>query len=146
MRGVLASLAVAVALAGCAAGQTGKDNAYVDAVNRAQARFAATVHQLSGRPGAKSSRRTLRSFDAAVGRVVGNLRAITPPDRVAALHRRLVARMDAYGRQVRRETALLRSGDAARVVAAQQRLLAATEAVGARINALIDAINRRLRA
>ena len=134
MRGVVSSLAVAVALAGC-----GSDRG---------AGFASGVRQLSGRIGAGSGaadRRVLRSFESAVTRVVGDLRRITPPDRVAALHRRLVGQMDAYGRRVRRETSVLRANDAGRLVAVQQRLLVATSRVSGQVNATIDSINRALR-
>jgi len=150
MRGVLSSLAVAVALAGCGSdGGAGEANSYVHAVNSAQSRFASSVKRLSGRIGATSDaaadRRVLRSFDSAIGHVVGDLRKISPPDRVAALHRRLVGQMHAYGRRVRRETAVLRSDDARRLVAVQQRLLVATSTVSGQVNATIDAINRALR-
>ncbi|HEY3187908.1 MAG TPA: hypothetical protein VGJ70_10560 [Solirubrobacteraceae bacterium] len=150
MRGVLGSLAVAVALAGCGSdGGASEANSYVHAVNRAQSSFASNVRSLSGRIGttsdAAADRRVLRSFDSAVGRVVGDLRQITPPDRVAGLHRRLVGQMDTYGRRVRRETAVLHSDDARRLVAVQQRLLVATNKVSDQVNATIDEINRRLK-
>ena len=145
MRGVVSSLAVAVALAGCGSDSgAGDANSYVHAVNRAQAGFASSVRQLSGRIGVGSGaadRRVLRSFESAVTRVVGDLRRITPPDRVAALHRRLVGQMDAYGRRVRRETGALRAAGAGRLVAVQQRLLADTNRVSGQVNATIDAIN-----
>jgi hypothetical protein len=148
MRRSFAGLVAAALLAGCGPGAAQEANRYADAVNRAQTRFERTVNSLSGRIGATSNlagdRHVLRTFDAAVGRVVGDLRAITPPPRVASLHERLVGQIDGYGRLIRAESDALQSGDARRLVAAQQRLLAATRSVSAKLNVTIEAINRRL--
>jgi len=146
---LVALVAAGALLAGCG-GEEGPDaNAYVDAVNRAQTGFAQTVQRLSGRISSSSSpaqdRRTLRSFNGAVSDVVGDLRQIEPPSDVASLHRRLVQEMGSYGAEVRRATSTLASDDPRRLVAAQQRLLRATDTVSGRINRTIGAINRRLR-
>jgi hypothetical protein len=148
MRRAFAGPVAAALLAGCGPGAAHEANRYADAVNRAQSRFERTVNSLSGRIGTTSDlagdRRVLRNFDAAVGRVVGELRAIKPPARVASLHERLVGQIDGYGRLIRAESEALQSGDARRLVAAQQRLLAATRSVSAKLNTTIQAINRRL--
>jgi hypothetical protein len=73
------------------------------------------------------------------------LRDAKPPARVASLHRRLVGEMDAYGARVRREAKVLRTKDTTRLVAAQQRLLTATDQVSRTINATVDRINQRLK-
>ena len=150
MRLHLPAVAVtAVLLVGCGGDDAEDANRYVNAVNQAQNGFAQTVDRLSGRISASSSpsqdRRTLRSFNGAVTDVVGDLRAIDPPKDVEALHRRLVADMGAYGLQVRRATSTLGSDDPRRLVAAQQKLLKATDTVTNRINTTISAINRRLK-
>src|SRR3954447_7808889 len=148
MRRALGGIAAVVVLTGCGGNKADEANHYVDAVNRAQSQFAGTLDRLSGRISATSrqsaDRRVLRSFDTAVSRVVGRLRGITPPGDVTGLHRKLVGEMDAYGQKVRHETATLRSNDPRRLVAAQQRLLSATDDASGRINATISAINRRL--
>jgi hypothetical protein len=150
MRLQLAALAAAAALLGGCGGDDSEDaNRYVDAVNRAQTGFARTVERLSGRISGSSTpaqdRRTLRSFNGAVRDVVGDLERIRPPDEVAGLHRRLVADMGDYGTEVRQATDTLGSGDPRRLVAAQQRLLRATDTVSSRINDTIQAINTRLK-
>ena len=76
---------------------------------------------------------------------ITDLRAIDPPGEVSALHRRLVAAIAAYGREIRRERSVLRSGDPRALVSAQQRLLRATTMVSRSINATIAAINRALK-
>jgi hypothetical protein len=150
MRLQLVALAAAGALVGCGGGNGGEDaNRYVDAVNRAQTGFARTVERLSGRISDASSpaqdRRTLRSFNGAVSDVVADLRRIDPPPDVERLHRRLVADMGDYGTEVRQATQTLSSDDPRRLVAAQQRLLRATDTVSSQINETISAINRRLK-
>jgi hypothetical protein len=149
MRRALGGLAAAVALAGCGSGGAGQANRYVDSVNRAQARFVRDVSGLSGRVTSSSDPRddtkVIRGFDNAVARVTSDLRAIDPPAKVSALHRRLVAAIGSYGREIRREASVLRSGDPRALVAAQQRLLSATTTVSRRINTTIAAINRKLK-
>jgi hypothetical protein len=146
-------LVVALAGAGCgAAGSSGGDatRQYVEALNRAQGRFAATVSRLSQRVTTTSSaardRSTLRAFDGAVVRVVSDLRRISPPARVAGLHGRLVAELRGFDAELRRATRAIDSHDAGRVRAAQRRLRAATAQVARRLKATIGAINDRLRA
>ena len=150
MRRAAAALVAAAALAGCGSSSQTKDaNRYVDAVNAAQSRLTTTLGRLAGRIDSSSSpgqdTQTLRAFDTAVAGAVRTLRGIQPPGKVTGLHRRLVGELDVYGREVRRETAVLRSGDAQALVTAQRRLLAATNETSQRINDTIDAINARLR-
>ena len=149
MRRVIAALAAAALLAGCGPGEARQANRYVDSINRTQSQFARSMAGLSGRLGSGSDPvaaiRVLRAFDGAIGQVVGALRAIKPPSQVATLHHRLVGELGAYGAEIRRETGVVRSGDSRLLVAAQQRLLAATRHVSDQINATLAAINRRLR-
>ena len=148
-RAAAGGLAAAVLLAGCGSNGVDEANRYVDAVNHAQTQFAGTMDRLSGRISSSSSltadARVLRTFDTALGRVMIQLRDAKPPAKVASLHRRLVGEMDAYGARVRREARVLRSKDTTRLVAAQQRLLTATDQVSRDINATIDRINRQLK-
>jgi hypothetical protein len=148
MRLAAAAVALAVLVAGCGSGHAKESNRYVDSVNAAQGRFTTTLDRLSGAIGTSTTpaqdRRTLRAFEAAVGRAVGALRGIEPPAEVRPLHRRLIGELDVYGREVRRETGVLRSDDPKALVAAQRRLLAFTNESASRINATIDEINRRL--
>ena len=148
-RAAMGGLLAAVLLAGCGSSGVDEANRYVDAVNRAQTQFAGTMDRLSGRISSSSSisadARVLRTFDTALGRVMVQLRAAKPPSSVATLHRRLVGEMDAYGAQVRQEAKVLRTKDSTRLVAAQQRLLTATDTVSRRMNGTIDQINSKLK-
>jgi hypothetical protein len=148
-RAASGGLLAAVLLAGCGSSGIDEANRYVDAVNRAQTQFAGTMDRLSGRISSSSSisadARVLRTFDSALGQVLVRLRQAKPPEKVASLHEQLVGEMDAYGARVRREAKVLGSKDTTRLVAAQQRLLTATDQVSRHINATIDRINRRLK-
>ena len=151
LRIALVALALALLAAGCGSSSNGtKDaNRYVDAVNAAQTELATTLDRLTGEITASTSpdqdRRTLRAVDAAVARSVVRLRAIQPPEKVRTLHQRLIAVLGTYGKEVRRETAVLRSNDPAALAAAQRRLLAQTNETSQKLNDTIDAINARLR-
>jgi hypothetical protein len=148
-RAAAGGLLAAALLGGCGSSGVDEANRYVDAVNRAQTQFAGTMDTLSGRISSSSSvradARVLRTFDTALGRVMVELRRAKPPDGVATLHRQLVGEMNSYGAQVRHEARVLRSKDTTRLVAAQQRLLTATDEVSRNINSTIDRINRRLK-
>ena len=150
MRRLAAALAaLAVLAAGCGSSSDTKDaNRYVDTVNAAQTRLSTQLDRLTGEITAGSSqvtdRRTLTAFDAAVARAVISLRAARPPGKVKAMHERLVTELGGYETELVRETKVLRSGDANALVAAQRRLLAATNLVSQQINDTIDRINKRL--
>ena len=144
-------LAVATAaFGGCgdSGGGVKEANAYVDAVNRSQNRFASTIDTLSTRITSTSTptqdRATLARFQAAVDRVVGDLRAVDPPDEVRAMHARLIAAMEGYGGEVRQVSEALASGSATRLLQAQEKLARATADVSQKINTTIAAINREL--
>jgi outer membrane PBP1 activator LpoA protein len=150
MRRALAVLAAAALLAGCGSSDGTKEaNQYVDAVNAAQGRLTTALDRLSGEISTSTDpaadRRTLQAFDAAVGRAVATLRRIEPPGDVAPLHRKLVRELETYDRELRRETAVLRSNDVKALLAAQRRLLAATNETSQQVNDTLDAINARLR-
>jgi len=145
----LVALVLALAAAGCGSSSQTKDaNRYVDAVNAAQGRLSSSLDRLTGEITASSSasadRHTIQAFDAAVARAVAALHGITPPDKVKAQHARLVGELGGYERELARETKALRSGDTKTLVAAQRRLLAATNLVSQQINDTIDQINTRL--
>jgi hypothetical protein len=150
MRRVLAAvvLVLGLALMGCGTDHK-QDNAYVDAVNRAQDDFASRFDRLSSQitstSTARQDRHTLKGFRAAVDRVVARLGAVEVPGRVRGLHARLVGEIGSYGREIERAQAAFRTGSAQAVLAAQTDLVSAVTRVSAQINRTIDAINGKLR-
>jgi hypothetical protein len=135
------------AAAGCGSGSDGRDD-YVKALNRAQTglaqRFGALQARITPTSSAKQDERTLRAYEAAVGRAVADLRAVTPPDGFGALHRRFVGQVAGYGTALTTARRELRSDDPQAILAAQGRLRGAVAATGRRLNATIAAINRKL--
>jgi hypothetical protein len=142
-------VACGLAAAGCG-DETNANNAYVDAVNRAQSDFLKQFRQLSGRITATSTasqdRRTLRGFEAVIDDVVRRLRTVKPPERVGRLHEQLIAAIQSYGREIEKARDRLRSRSPARIIAAQSELIRSITQVSARINRTIDKINQRLKA
>jgi hypothetical protein len=146
---LLAAVAV-IAIGGCANGRVKEANAYVTAVNRAQTTFTAASDRLAAaiEPGAggDAPRRRLRRYYGTVDAFVARLRAIPAPQRVRALHARLIASVERFGASLRSAGAGLTSGDASRILDGQQELAAAMAAVGLSINTTVAAINKQLRA
>jgi hypothetical protein len=146
---LLLCLALAPAVGGCASGKVKEANDYVSAVNRAQTAFAsqsgALLTRIKPGGGAASARPTLQRFYAAVDRFVSRLQAIKPPARVRALHQRLIAAMQTFGRSLRKAGAAIVSGNAVKILDGQQELAAATSSVSATLNRTVSAINAALR-
>jgi hypothetical protein len=146
----LALAVLALALAGCGGGSGGDDaGTYVKRVNKAQQDFAARVDRLSkgitSTSTAARDRQTLRSFEVAVDRVGGDLRAIKPPGKVRGLHDRLIHAVDGYGADVAKAADTLQSSHSpTRLREAQRALSQATAAFGTTLNETIDQINAKL--
>ena len=68
-----------------------------------------------------------------------------PPPEVRALHRRLIASIDAYGREIDKARTAFRSTSTARIIAAQTQLISAITTVSGRINRTISQINQTLK-
>lgn len=144
---LLLALLAAAALAGCG-GADEEADAYVGRVNQAQQsfadRFAAIQKRLTTTSTPREDRRALRQFRAATDTIVGDLRAIDPPERVDDLHGRLVQAVAGYGREIDRARRLLDKGDPQEASRARTELSGAVGAVSRRITAAIAAINDRL--
>lgn len=146
---IVVALLLALGAGGCGGGkdERKRDNAYVDAFNVAQRRFDRTVKGLpmaSERTSRAQDRRALAGYEAAVRRVVGDLRRITPPDSVAPLHRRFVESFERFGVVVRQAAAAVRSGKLSAVLDAQTRLAQARDALTKQVGVTVAAINKKL--
>lgn len=148
---VLLAASALAGLAGCGGDSIdrGQANRYADAVNKAQSDFAGTLDELSAKVTPTSTRaqddKTLQSFQAAVDRVVGRLRAVDVPPRVKDLHARFIAQIAAYGKEIDRVRPAFNSPDPQKILAAQQRLRTAVQNVSQQINGTISQINTKLK-
>jgi hypothetical protein len=145
---ILILVALALVGSGCGA-DTKAANDYVDAVNEAQTGFAAKFDSLSSRITSTSTaaqdRQTLDGFKQAIDKVVTDFRAVKPPDKVKALHARLISEISAYGREIDNAKKAFADEDPQAIVKAQADLVSAVTRVQSQINATIAEINKKLR-
>ena len=148
MSTILILVALALVGSGCGA-DTKAANDYVDAVNEAQTGFAAKFDSLSSRITSTSTaaqdRQTLDGFKQAIDKVVTDFRAVKPPDKVKALHARLISEISAYGGEIDKAKKAFEDEDPQAIVKAQADLVSAVTRVQSQINATIAEINRKLR-
>ena len=145
---VLIVVALALVAPGCGT-DTKAANDYVDAVNKAQNGFAAKFDELSGRITSTSTaaedRQTLDGFKKAIDKVVNDFRAVKAPDKVKALHGKLIAEISDYGNAIDKAKLAFSDEDPQAIVKAQADLVSAVTRVQAHINATIADINTKLR-
>ncbi len=144
--GVLLALMLVIGVAGCGANKD--HDTYVKALNKAQTglaqRFAKLQSQVTPTSSAAQDSETLRAYEAAVATTVTDLRAVDPPDGLAALHRRFIDEVAVYGSALRNARAELKGEDPRAILAAQGRLRSAVTATGRQLDATIQAINQKL--
>ena len=145
---VLIVVALALVAPGCGT-DTKAANDYVDAVNKAQNDFATSFDQLSAQITSTSTaaqdRETLDGFKQAIDKVVTDFRAVKAPDKVKALHGRLIAEISAYGKAIDKAKLAFSDEDPQAIVKAQADLVSAVTHVQAQINTTIADINKKLR-
>lgn len=147
---LLIALALAAAVAGgCADGKVKEVNAYVHALNAAQASFTKTSDALfrSFQPSAdtKRNRTMLQRASAVVDTLTAELRRIKPPTQVQTLHRRLITTTMTFGSSLRRVEAAAASGNVGDILDAQQDLPAAVSTFSKSFDATLTEINDALR-
>jgi hypothetical protein len=144
---VLLALVLALAAAGCGS-DDGRDG-YVKALNKAQTGLAQRFTELQSRitptSSAKQDERTLQAYESAVGTTVKDLRAIDPPAGFDALHRQFIGQVADYGTALRSTRSQLHGDDPRAILAAQSRLKTVVQQTGRRLNATIEAINKKLK-
>src|SRR5688572_255654 len=134
-----------VAVAGC--GDTAKNNEYVDAVNKAQTDFADSVSKLqvdasSATP--DKAKEVFTSLATGVDKVVADLKAVEPPEKVADLHDELVAEVSSFGEAIRAAADSITGSDPQKIIDAQTKFATDVAAMGTKISATIDSINKEL--
>jgi len=151
LRLVVLALAVAGALvAGGCGGTDAATSAYVRDVNAARAGLEHAIAALPPTDAATSTRaddeRTLAGYEAAVRDSLRRLQRAHPPEKVGALHRRLVTAVAGYEDALARARDRLVRAPAADVLAIREQLRDALAVTGRRVNAAIAALNGGLEA
>jgi hypothetical protein len=141
-----AALSLVVA-AGCGGSST-SSNDYVTALNKAQTDFAASVRKVGsssagGNPTA-SAKKTFSDLSAATDKVVADLKAVEPPDKVKDLHQQLISEMTQFRAQVKAAGDSLTSNDPNAILSAQSKFASSASSLGARISKTIGDINAKL--
>ena len=135
-------------VAGCG-GDSATANRYVGQVNDAQAkltqRFTAIAGRVANAGDAPANGRVLEEYEAAVADAVANLRAITAPGDVSALHRRLIGQTQSLGAAVAQARAVFERQNARKIIKAQTDLNSAVAATLSNVNELTTQINEELR-
>jgi hypothetical protein len=147
MRAALVLALCAVLLGGCG-GDTKSKNDYVNKVNRAQSDFVAVVDDSESRiTGDASDKDTATQLDmirTAAAKVVVELRAIKPPDKVRDLHADLVGEAQGLVTAFRKAADAYRSGEPSKILSAKVDLSKDVTRVNAQLNATIQALNNKL--
>jgi hypothetical protein len=146
MRPLAPLLVALLVLAGCGAG-TKATNAYVTAVNRAQATFASSVTRLQSAPSGtpKDARALLQGLRASVQQMRSALQAVEPPARVRGLHRRLIEQLTRYDDSIGRFRSSLSSGSIGRIQQARSTFLQEVSQIAERFSATLAQLSRQLR-
>jgi hypothetical protein len=145
---VLAAVALAL-VAGVGCGSDNKEsNDYVSAINKAQTDFANSVQKIgtsaSGSNATEKAQNTFASLEQAIDKVVADLKAVNPPDKVADLHNELVSELNQFKGQVKTAGDSLSSGDPQAITKAQTAFASSASTLGTRISQTIDNINKTL--
>jgi hypothetical protein len=134
--------------AGCGSSSQ-STNDYVSAINKAQTQFANNVRKVGSTPAgsdpAKAAKNTFTNLQAAIDKVVADLKGVKPPDKVKSLHNDLISEMTEFDNQVKSAGDSLSSKDPKAITAAQSKFASSASSLGTRISQTISQINQKLK-
>jgi hypothetical protein len=140
-------LVLALAAAGC--GSDGARGDYASTLNEAQTqlqqRFAQIGKRITPTSTPTQDQRSLAAYEHVVNSAVADLRGVHPPDGLDVLHRRFVTELAGYGTAVRTARQRLSGDDPRAVLAARSALSASLTRSGERLDATIEAINKKIK-
>jgi hypothetical protein len=132
-----------VAASGCG-GDTKTNNDYVNALNKAQTDFAAGVGKIQTSAAPGKAQDVFTNLKASVDKVVADIKAVKPPDKVKDLHATLVGELESFGSAIDEAGNALNEKDPAKVAAAQSKFATAASSAGTKITQTIADINAKL--
>ena len=130
-------------VAGCG-GDTAEKNDYVEAVNKAQTDFAASMSKVQQGTGPAAGEQLFTDMKGSIDKVVTDLKAVEPPDDVATLHDQLVKQLGDFGAAVEKAAGSLTSSDPQKLASAQADFARSASGVGTDISRTISEINAKL--
>jgi cytochrome c556 len=142
--------ALALVVSGCGSNDTQAANDYISKINKVQADFAnslssgASTGTTSASDPLAGAKATFREIDDGLTKVVANLKAITPPDKVRELHQQLVTEISQLDREVKKIEASVSTGDLKKIAAAQTNFASAAARLQNQFGQTIDSINQKL--
>jgi len=145
---VTATVLSLVVVAGCGS-DTKASNDYVKAINKVQTDFVNNVQKAGSAPSTGSdplaaAKKTFTNLEAAIGKVISDLQGVTPPDKVKALHNRLISEMDEFKGDVKTAGDSLSSKDPTKIATAQTKFASDASSLGTKIDKTISDINDKL--
>lgn len=146
---LVAAVLVPFALAGCGEDQVKANNKYVGATDRVvqafETRFQALQADFTPASTPPQDLKTLGRLRVAVGEVVQDLGAISPPEKIAGLHAALIDHTREYEAVIKTAETGLASEDPAKIAAARARFSRQLAAVATKITDTINTINTALK-
>lgn len=134
-------------LTGCGS-DSDERNGYVRQLNAAQQQFSLAARsvtaEIDGEGTSRSYRVTLRRYQRAIDRVVGDLRAIDAPDSVKDDHQKLISAMVSFGKDIRQAGDTLRDPTTTTLAAVPDDMRNAERRVNQRVATATAAINDKL--
>jgi hypothetical protein len=143
---LLIALVLSLVAVGCG-GDTAEKNEYVDAVNKAQTDFAASVTKIQADASAATPDKAKDVFDnlaTGVDKVVTDLEGVEPPEEVSDLHTKLIDQMGSFGDSIREAGESLGGGDPQKIIEATTKFSQEVSKIGTDISATIAEINTKL--
>jgi hypothetical protein len=145
MTKLLCALAAAlslVVLAGCG-GDTASKNDYVEAVNKAQTDFAASVGNVQA-GSAENPEAIFDRLEKGLDQIVADLEKVEPPEEVKSLHDKLIDDFSKFSAVVKDAGESIGSGSQKKILEAQQKFGTEAAEIGGRVSATITEINSKL--
>jgi hypothetical protein len=130
-----------VVTAGCG-GDTKNNNDYVKAVNKAQADFVDSLGK-TGTSGSVEQR--FQSIQDAIGKVISDIKAVTPPDEVKDLHQEVIDEMTQLRGEVGDLSDAIKVNDLKKLEAAQEKFTTDATELQTKFQNTVNEINQKLR-
>jgi hypothetical protein len=84
------------------------------------------------------------NLNTAIDKVISDLKAVKPPDKVKDLHNELISQLGTFNGAVQKAGVALQTGDPQKILKAQSTFATDASTVGTKLGQTIQAINTKL--